>query len=152
MRISDWSSDVCSSDLSAPPALVQSPADGIGTGQRDAAIVRAVVIPAKRQDRHLAGIGQRAECVAIEYGMGQFGEALHLAAPCVRHDGRDLARIQRRIAARGVGTRHAAHSFGMIQPLPPPPARPPKQPPAAYPLFPYSGGCSARADRQTAVL
>src|SRR3546814_2298921 len=53
MRISDWSSDVCSSDLHGRDALAQRAAGGSGRLRGDACGVRRA--PADRADRHAGG-------------------------------------------------------------------------------------------------
>src|SRR3546814_10153032 len=62
MRISDWSSDVCSSDLDAAmekvaPALRQEPRGGV--------FVRAAVLPARGDGQHAVADGRVVDAVGV---------------------------------------------------------------------------------------
>src|SRR3546814_14698345 len=67
MRISDWSSDVCSSDLLADADDATLLDIGIGTGQQEVAVLRALAA----QDR----LPRRLHIVGIEPGPSMLADA-----------------------------------------------------------------------------
>src|SRR3546814_13690250 len=67
MRISDWSSDVCSSDLADPPGHVLRniggvPGEGIGAVGDDAAVRQVRKADAERHRRPTVDRGEQHQC------------------------------------------------------------------------------------------
>src|SRR3546814_1499881 len=94
MRISDWSSDVCSSDLPAPAAAVggKRAVDAHATGRQR---IREAQLDAPVEAQHLGLAGRREAVEGVEVAER-------------RRDGEaEVGRIGLRLGNRGVGGRHA---------------------------------------------
>src|SRR3546814_20875286 len=101
MRISDWSSDVCSSDLS--PLAAQTIIAARAAGQDALALSDALLTALWRDDR---SIDDPAEAAAIAGSIGLDGRALVEAAPAQAATfAADSARSEeRRVGKEGVST------------------------------------------------
>src|SRR3546814_19275496 len=89
MRISDWSSDVCSSDLPARAAHAElAVALGVAVAEGD----RVEVVPDPQQVRRLAGADEARHARVGVLGGG--GDAVHVCLV-------DLARAEKQLAVGG---------------------------------------------------
>src|SRR3546814_20365786 len=132
MRISDWSSDVCSSDL-------EEAAGGVDARQRGAegSAGKKLRRPAARREAALRlvaehGFSQRRACRLIEVDPKTVRREATADAQAVRPRLCELAGERRRFGYRRLGIRLAREGHNMkpkkIPPPPPPPPTPPRAP------------------------